>query len=412
MSNGISRRNFMRSGLCGAAYAPFSNTLLPMQRRQEKPGIKEFRVLGRTGMKVSDVSLGAGVPQDPALVNYVIDLGVNYVDTAERYARGQSEVTIGEIAKKRRKDFYITTKLAVSENDTEQRLIDRFHGCLERLQTDYVDVLMFHNPADTETLTHPAFHSAFQKLKADSKVRFTGLSSHEPSMVDICNFAVDDGRFDVLLLVYNFMQEKAAGLLRHAREKNIGTTIMKVHASEHPEQLMRIPASERQKLQEEADRQTLLFRNRYNLSENEYFGAALRWVLQNNDVGTACMSIRNFTQADDYISCSGNPFTGEDTDTLGFYSRVLDSSYCRHACGECELSCPNGVAINDVLRIDSYFTNYRQEKIAMVRYSELKDDRKALPCGDCEGHCDARCRYNLAVRNRLIEAHKRLTLQA
>lgn len=411
MTKGISRRSFLSSGVLGAAGVVVYRDLPRAARSQVKTKIKEYRTLGRTGMRVSDVSLGAGVSQEPAVINHALDLGVNYVDTGERYFRGQSERVIGEVAKRRRKDFFITTKLEVHKNHTEEQLIDRFHGCLERLQTGYVDVLMLHNPVDKEVLTLPAFHSAFQKLESDGKVKFTGLSSHEPIMGDICNFAIEDGRFDVLLLVYNFMQEKAAEIIKHARQKNVGTTIMKVHAGEHPEQLTIVSREERQKLQEEADRQTLLFRKKYGFTEKEYFGAAIRWVLQNKDVGCTVMSMRNFEQAEEYVSNSGKSFTNDDRATLDRYAVKIHNAYCRHACGECESYCPYGVAVNDVLRIDTYFTNYRQEKMALLSYyEEIEENRKPLPCRTCEGFCEAHCRYGLPVRNRLISAHERLTM--
>jgi predicted aldo/keto reductase-like oxidoreductase len=68
------------------------------------------------------------------------------------------------------------------------------------------------------------------------------------------------------------------------------------------------------------------------------------------------------------------------------------------------------VAINDVLRIDSYFTNYREEKIAMQRYSDLDENLKPLKCETCSGYCESKCPYNLPVRGKLISAHERLTL--
>ncbi|MFC2170212.1 aldo/keto reductase [Acidobacteriota bacterium] len=410
MSNRLSRRNFIRMGLVGMTGSKFYKNSPKAFQGQESLKIKEYRVLGRTGMRVSDVSLGAGVPQDPALVSYVIDKGVNYLDTAEGYSRGQSEKVIGQAIKGRRKEVFITTKLGVRKNHTEKQLLDRFRNCLERLQTDYVDVLMFHNPKDTETLTLPAFHKTFQKLKADGKVRFSGLSCHEPAMAEICNFAINDGRFDVLLLVYNFMQEKAAEILKYASQKQVGITIMKVHAGEHPEQLRSIPPEEQQRLQDEADRGTLQFQKKYNLSEKEYFGAAMRWVLQNKDVGCVVMSIRNFEQADDYISSSGIKFAENDRKLLAWKALDRQSVYCRHACGDCQRFCPHGVAINDVLRMDTYFTNYREEKFALMQYAELEESQKPMACTSCAGQCEKYCPFNLPVRKRLISAQNRLTL--
>ncbi|KPK88671.1 hypothetical protein AMJ80_10770, partial [bacterium SM23_31] len=154
--------------------------------------------------------------------------------------------------------------------------------------------------------------------------------------------------------MYNFIQEKAAYIIKRARQKNVGTTIMKVHAGEHPEQLSTVSRAERIRLQEKADRQTLLFRDKYGFTEKEYFGAAIRWVLQNKDVGCTVMSMRNIEQAEEYVSNSGKSFSGDDRENLERYALKILNTYCRHACGECESYCPHGVAVNNVLRIDTY----------------------------------------------------------
>jgi len=57
--------------------------------------IKEYRTLGRTGFKVSDMAFGAGELAEPALLEAILDAGINYIDTAEGYGRGRSERMIG-----------------------------------------------------------------------------------------------------------------------------------------------------------------------------------------------------------------------------------------------------------------------------------------------------------------------------
>jgi predicted aldo/keto reductase-like oxidoreductase len=404
----MERRRFLRSSAVALTGSVIPRKLPLVQSGAVHPRIREYRTLGRTGLRVSDIALGAGVAQEPAVIHHAVDLGVNYVDTAEGYFRGRSERVVGEVARRRREDIIIATKLSVRAQYTETELIRRFYGCLERLNCERVEILMYHNPVNKEILTLPAFHSAFQKLKSDGKVKFLGLSSHEPAMNDICQFAIEDGRFDVLLLVYNFMQRKAEETIRLAHRKNVGITIMKVHASEHPEQIRNVPPQERQKLQDEADQQTLLFRNRYGLSETEYFPAAVRWVLQNQSVGCAVMSMRNLEQVEQYVGASGESFLRKDRDVLESRAALLERNYCRHACGECEASCPYGVAINDVLRIDTYFTKYQQPDFALAAYRDVEGSRKPSFCEGCAGFCETHCRHGLPVRRRLISAHHRL----
>jgi uncharacterized protein len=412
MMDGLSRRQFLRNGAVAGAAAAVPLRTGPPETSQvvQKPKIKEYRTLGRTGMKVSDIGLGAAYTQDAALIDYVLDCGVNYVDTGERYSNGRNEALIGELAGKRRKDFFLTTKLALRLTDTEESLIARFNQCLSRLQTRYVDVLMAHDSRSKELISLPAFHSAFRKLKADGKARFLGLSEHDTTMDEVCNYAIEDGRFDVVLLVYNFMQEKAADIIKNAKKKEVGVVIMKALAASHPVQMRNLTRAQQQEMQQETARRIQQFQKEHNLTPEGFNGAAIRWILQNRDVGTILLSMRSFDDANRHIPSSGGKFTGQDPAQLDFYAALNGDRYCRHACGICQAHCPDGVAVNDVLRIESYFTNYREEKVAMVRYRDLAAAQKPMGCASCPGYCERQCPYGLPVRQRLIQAHALLSL--
>jgi len=129
----------------------------------------EYRHLGRTGIKVSELSLGSWitfknqVDVDAAaeIMAAAYDLGVNFFDNAEAYARGKSEEVMGAALKKlgwRRGSYLVTTKIYwglhdnVNESNTlnRKRLIEGINGALERFQLDYVDVLYCHR-ADKNT---------------------------------------------------------------------------------------------------------------------------------------------------------------------------------------------------------------------------------------------------------------------
>lgn len=408
----LTRRQFLKNGTVAGAAAAVPLRTNPVENYQAapKPKIREYRTLGRTGMKVSDIGLGAAYTHDAALVDYVLDCGVNYIDTGERYSNGRNESLIGQLAQKRRKDFFLTTKLALRLTDTEEGLIARFQQCLARLQTSYADMLMAHDSRSKELISLPAFHSAFRKLKADGKVRFLGLSEHDTTMDEVCNYAIEDGRFDVVLLVYNFMQEKAADIIGNAKKKNVGVVIMKALAASHPVQMRNLTRPQQQEMQQETTRRIQQFQKEHNLSPEGFKVAAIRWILQNKGVGTILLSMRSFDDANQLIIASGGKFAGQDATHLDYYAALNGDRYCRHACGICQTHCPDGVAVNDVLRIESYFTNYHEEKIAMLRYRDLAASQKPLGCESCQGFCEQQCPYGLPVRQRLIRAHALLTL--
>jgi len=145
----ISRRNFIKSSMSAAAGLGFLSAGKVIARQGEEPPgpiIREYRTLGRTGFKVSDIGFGAGNLSNPDVLRASLDMGVNYIDTAEHYNRGNSERAIGQvIGKYDRKKVFLTTKLnMMMGGNSKERIKERFSGCLERLQTDYADCLMLH----------------------------------------------------------------------------------------------------------------------------------------------------------------------------------------------------------------------------------------------------------------------------
>ncbi|MDH5386294.1 MAG: aldo/keto reductase, partial [Candidatus Aminicenantes bacterium] len=218
----ISRRNFIRSSVSATAgLGLIRGGRLLGQDGEEPPGpkIKEYRTLGRTGFKVSDIGFGTGNLSNPNVIEAALDMGINYIDTAEHYGHGNSERTIGQVISKRdRKKIFLTTKLNMMGGGSKEKLKARFIECLERLQTDYADCLMIHMVPTVEQVTHEGYHEAIQELKAEGKVRFTGLSNHgtehklagpiKDEMDKIILAAAEDGRFDVVLFTYNFIQKE------------------------------------------------------------------------------------------------------------------------------------------------------------------------------------------------------------
>ena len=147
----------------------------------------QYRHLGKTGIRVSELSLGSWitfnnqVDVDAAaeIMAAAYDLGVNFFDNAEAYAKGKSEEVMGAALKKlgwRRGSYLITTKIywglydGINEKNTlnRKRLIEGINGSLERLQLDYVDVLYCHRPDKTTSIEETvwAMHNIIEWGKA------------------------------------------------------------------------------------------------------------------------------------------------------------------------------------------------------------------------------------------------------
>jgi len=441
--NEFNRRTFLKTSVAGAFGTGVLRGKLGEEKSQEtkqdKVKIKEYRTLGRTGFKVSDISFGAGYLNDPGVLNAALDMGINYIDTAEHYEQGRSERTIGEVLPKRdRKSIFLTTKLNLNPrmgNNTYEGLKERFHKCLERLKTDYVDCFMIHMTASVKEVSYEPYHKLVKELKAEGKVKFTGLSNHglefrlagtwvEDPMEQIIGAAAEDGRFDVALFVYNFIQkEQGEKIIKTCKKHNIGITLMKTDPVKfHMEtkgMFERIKNSGREipevyaKLYQEYEtfiKQADAFKEQYKLTTPAQIrDAAIKFVLSNPGVHAACPSITTYDELNSFAALSGKKLEDSDTSMLLDYKDTLGRFYCRHACGICEQACPHHVPVNTIMRYNHYFEAHGREKHAMMNYAKLAESN-ADKCRNCEGFCESRCPYNVPVQTLLISAHQNLTL--
>ncbi len=135
-----------------------------------------------------------------------------------------------------RDSLFINTKLRVTGNDTKDDILARAQKCLERLETPYLDGFMLWNADSVNLLKNEAFHQAFKQLKSEGKAKYCGVSYHgafwydtpKETMEEVLVNAAEDGRFDLVLLVYNFVQRQMGeNILNACKKNNVGTTLMK-----------------------------------------------------------------------------------------------------------------------------------------------------------------------------------------
>jgi len=433
--NRLSRRSFIGgafAALTGAGAIGLRSLAAGLNARaDELPKIKQYRTLGRTGFEVSDVGLGSGELSEPSLLDSILDAGVNYIDTAEGYIRGGVERTIGEIIRHReRKKLFISTKLGLRVDVTKAQIIERTNKCLERMKTNYVDCLMIHMPSTRKALDNPAYHAAFQELNAQGKVRFRGLSNHGPqwndvpeTMEQVTLAAVEDGRFDVMLFVYNFLQqEQGERILKACREKGVGATLMKTNPVLNYFEMNENYETSKAEGRNTAFMEKILprLKERYDAAQgfirkfglkdfNQIREAAVRFVLSNPNVNTACLTIKNFDDLEFYVGLSGKTFNPVDQELLTAYASGLGEFYCRHACGACESVCPARVPVNTIMRYYHYFRAQEREKSALQKYAALSGNR-AEACENCAGPCESVCPYGVPIHGLLWQAHRTLML--
>ena len=438
----VSRRQFLITGGAAAAASGLTG-IAAADEEQETPKIKTYRTLGRTGFEVSDISIGGG-GREANLYRYAYDHGINYFDTAEQYANGDNERKIGEALQHMdRKKVFITTKLLLKDEDTKQTILDRFSKCQERLSTEYVDALYIHSAPTVSALDNEGFHAAARQLKADGRLRFVGVSNHgsraeeEESLDQVLVAAAEDGRFDLMLIAYNFMNhEKGDKVLAACKKNNVGTTAMKTAPGTVPvDSLDPDNPSERwakyidSQVEAGNEREDVIKEIQDYIAETEKAFAdakpfmeergitdrqglrmaAVQWVLSNPDMQTACIGFRDFDTIDRFLPLSGAKMSQARAAALDHYRVAASSLYCRHACTECSGACPQGMPVSTVMRYAYYFTEQAREKHAMSKYRNL-GYADALPCDSCSGPCTGACPFGVNIKANLVAAHGLLTL--
>ncbi|MRS02578.1 hypothetical protein EG832_05040 [bacterium] len=435
----INRRDFLsKSTVCmagvgiagsGALYSQDS-----LKQKQEQPAIREYRTLGRTRFRVSDIGCGAMGINNENVLKAIIAGGINFIDTAEAYANGNNERLVGRAIKEfPRESLFINTKIAVSDKDTRESLITRVKKSLERLETDYIDGLMLWNVSTVKETENKVFHSAFRQMRKEGLVKFSGVTCHgsnyigEPAetMEDIICAAVRSGRFDMVMFVYNYVQqEMGENILKMCAKKNVGATLMKTDpfggafmsvtdmVSKYQKENKEIPANIKilydkiMKKQEEA----MPFLLQHGLSEiSSRKEAAIGFALNSPAVSTVLITFSNFTEVAEYISLSGSRLNDKTAITVNTFRDTYGPMYCRHACGICEKSCPFGVPVNTIMRYNNYFTAQSREKFAISQYLGLKG-QNAGACSGCAGYCESACPYGVPIHALLEDAHKNLSL--
>jgi aryl-alcohol dehydrogenase-like predicted oxidoreductase len=157
-----------------------------------------YRELGTTGVQVSPLCLGAmmfgawGNPNHDegiAVIHRALDAGINFIDTADVYARGESEEIVGKALKGRRDSVVLATKVHGTMHDTDPNMkgnsrrwiIQEVEHSLRRLQTDWIDLYQIHrwDPATD----HDETLGALTDLQRAGKIRYLGSSTFPPSQI-------------------------------------------------------------------------------------------------------------------------------------------------------------------------------------------------------------------------------------
>ena len=372
------RREFLRMGTGAAlAVAGLAAARGDVRRANENARIRRYVRLGRTGLEVSDISLGSSGNPDPEVVAHAFDKGINLFDSAESYRWGGAEESIGKALKGKRDRVILTSKTKAGASDSRSEIMKSLEGSLRRLQTDYVDIYFNHSVNDVDRLRNQEWLEFSELAKKQGKIRFRGVSGHGSKLAQCIDYTVDNDIADVILVAYNYGQDPDfLDKLRHT-----------FHWSSIQPELPRLLAKARSRDVGVLTMKTLMGARLndmrpYERPEGTFSQAAFRWVLSDPNVNALLISMSDVNEVDEFVAASGSESLGEyDRQLLERYAYLRAGQYCLPACNACADSCPQHVEIAEVLRTRMYDVDYGDRCLAKAEYAAL--DRGASACMDC-----------------------------
>ena len=325
----------------------------------------EYRVLGKTGLKISRMGFG-GIPIQridaegtKKVIHYLHEMGVNYIDTARGYT--VSEEYLGYALEGIRQDFVLATKSMARTKEAMAKDIDI---SLKNLRTDYIDLYQIHNPtpADLEQVQAPGGAlEALMEAKAAGKIGHIGITLHP---VDLFEEALKLDWVETIMFPYNIVETQAEEMIRACGEKNIGFIAMKPLAGGA------------------IDDATL----------------ALRFIANNPNVSVVIPGMATIAEAEQNLTAMSVPedLTDRELKKIETIRSTLGTQFCRR-CNYCA-PCSAGISIYSMFLMQGYHDRYDLQDWAKERYNAMA--KTASDCIDC-GICETRCPYNLPIRQML-----------
>jgi len=328
----------------------------------------EYRVLGKTGLKISRVGLG-GIPIQRIdaegtrqLVYQLMEAGVNYIDTARGYT--VSEQYLGYALEGIRDKFVLATKSMSRTYDAMAKDIDISLG---NLKTDYIDLYQVHNPnmAQLEQVTgEGGALEALLEAKEQGKIGHIGLTAHS---LEVFEKALELPWVETIMFPYNIVETQGEELIKKAAQKNIGFVDMKPLAG----------------------------------GAIEDAALAVRFLVSNPDVTVVIPGMADPKEVEVNLAAAEStaPLSAEEQEKVKQVREVLGTQFCRR-CNYCA-PCAVGIQIPSVFLFQGYLDRYGLADWAKDRYGAMAV--KASACIQC-GACEPRCPYGLPIRQMMKEA--------
>jgi aryl-alcohol dehydrogenase-like predicted oxidoreductase len=292
----INRKKFITTTLSGIVGINLINRSL----ETENSIISVNRNIGTTGISVTPVCFGAPRTNQESLIRYAIDKGMNFIDTGRSYGNGNNERLVGRAIEGIRKNIIIQSKIRLDANELPSEgkgkkgaeeirtaLSSKLEASLKALNTNYIDILLYHDASDENLLFHPETMKFFSEMKRSGIIKACGFSTHN----DCMNLPARNNSekfYDLFMVPFNHKgsfihsvtgrysewdQTRLISILEEAWEKGIGIIAMKTCSGG-------------------------VYSSSSDLKPS--FSEAVRWVLQKKYISSAAVAMANFEQVDEH----------------------------------------------------------------------------------------------------------------
>lgn len=400
----ITRRDLFKTAAIATASAGLVATASPkqvlaaFQLAQSKPMVPTTE-LGTTGKQIPILLLGCSQKFDPKydkVLHRSYKMGINYLDTAQAYANGQSHATIGPFVEQinDRESLWITSKVMLfGKRATPEAYLANFEKMMPELKTDYLDMFFMHNVNSLDQLSDGHLKMAAD-LKKRGAIRHFGFSCHLGNVVELMNKAATigpSGGIDSIMFRYNFTQYGNLELnkaIDACKDAGIGLIAMKTQAS--------VP-DDQEYVKDFVSKD-------FSLPQ-----AKLKAVWADDRIDAANSEMTNVQQLEENAAAAISDLKlgmGE-FQQLNQYSAQSAHNRCQ-GCNEiCESRVDGDLRIADTLRYLMYAECYGNTTLARQRYRELSDNERFIDAMQLQAATEA-CPQGINIVERLSVARARL----